>query len=47
MIDRFEFEQKLIKFSGVIDDLRIIGDKRYDQRLITLADYYDYQFDEL
>jgi hypothetical protein len=47
MCDRFDFEQKLIKFSGIIDDLRTIADKKYDQRLNTLADYYNYQFYEL
>ena len=47
MTDRFEFEQKLIKFSNVIEDLREVANKTYDQRIMTLADYYDYQFDAL
>lgn len=47
MTDRFEFEQKLIKFSGVIEDLRELANSKYDQRIMTLADYYDYQFSEL
>ena len=47
MSDRFEFEQKLIKFSGIIEDLREVANSKYDQRIMTLADYYDYQFDAL
>ena len=47
MSDRFEFEQKLIKFSNVIEDLREVANSKYDQRIMTLADYYDYQFDAL
>ena len=47
MTDRFEFEQKLIKFGGIIDDLREVANSKYDQRVMTIADYYDYQFDAL
>ena len=31
MTDRFEFEQKLIKFSGIIEDLREVANSKYDQ----------------
>ena len=47
MSDRFEFEQKLIKFSGIIEDLREVANSKYDQRVMTIADYYDYQFEAL
>ena len=47
MTDRFEFEQRLIKFSNIIQDLREVANSKYDQRVMTIADYYDYQFEAL
>ena len=47
MSDRFEFEQRLIKFSNIIQDLREVANSKYDQRVMTIADYYDYQFEAL
>ena len=47
MTDRFEFENKLIQFSTVIDDLREISNRDYNQELSTIADYYDLKFRHL
>lgn len=47
MANRFDFEQKLIKFSTITEDLQELNSKNPDLKLQHIIDYYNDQYENL
>lgn len=48
-MDRFDLEQEIIKFSGILDDLRelVDSDRFSEDNVLALIEYYNIRFEIL
>lgn len=49
MSDRFDLEQEIVKFSGILDDLRelVDSDRLSEDNVLALVEYYNIRFEVL
>lgn len=49
MSDRFDLEQEIVKFSGIVDDLRelVDSDRLSEDNVLALVEYYNIRFEIL
>lgn len=48
-MDRFDLEQEIVKFSGILDDLRelVDNDRLSEDNVLALTEYYNIRFEVL